>query len=128
MRHESTDAEQRLWRGLRKRSLGVRFRRQHPIDRFVADFCCLEAGLVVEVDGPSHRVERERDHIRDEVLARKGFRVLRFENDRVIKDLAWVLEEIRRGLNNEPPPHPRPSGSLTSEAVRPLSRGRGGWG
>ncbi len=61
LRRDMTDAERRLWARLRNRQLGVKFRRQMPIDRFVADFGCEEAKLVIELDGGQHAVAVERD-------------------------------------------------------------------
>lgn len=95
LRREMTPAEALLWVGLRGRRLaGLKFRRQHPIGRFYADFCCVERRLVVEVDGPVHLGLEQRDAERTEMLACHGYRVVRFTNDRVLEDLDGVLEEI----------------------------------
>ncbi len=73
MRREPTPAEERLWESLRNRGLdGYKFRRQHSIDRFVVDFYCSEASLVVEVDGPVHKYTRTDDAIRQEFLEVQG--------------------------------------------------------
>src|SRR3954454_17537506 len=94
MRRVSTEAEDRLWQELRGRRLdNVKFRRQVPIARFVADFVCAEAGLIVEIDGSQH-AEPRRDQERDAELKARGFRVLRFWNDDVLKDLNAVCDTI----------------------------------
>src|SRR4051812_26842208 len=79
-RHEPTPAERLLWQKLRRKQLGVQFRRQHPIYVFYADFCCPSEDLIVELDGPIHDQQRERDAERTEVLEALGYRVLRFCN------------------------------------------------
>jgi very-short-patch-repair endonuclease len=116
LRARMTEAETRLWFHLRRRELGGRrFRRQHPIGPYIADFACLDAGLVVELDGSQHLLSRT-DARRDACLRRHGFRVLRFWNDEVLLRLEDVLEAILRTLEDrdqdqEQPPSP-PSGEL----------------
>ena len=78
MRSAPTEAEERLWHELRDRRLdGIKFRRQVPIGKYIADFVCLDAKLVIEVDGSQH-AESGQDSARDAELRRGGFRVLRF--------------------------------------------------
>lgn len=99
LRGQLTDAERALWRRLRRRQLhGHKFRRQHPRGSYILDFVCLEKKLVVEVDGGQHALQTEHDSIRDEWLQRGGFRVLRFWNTQVLKEMDAVLEEISRAL------------------------------
>jgi very-short-patch-repair endonuclease len=74
--------------------LGFKFRRQHVIDRFIVDFYCGEAGLVVEVDGEIHDYTPQEDAIRQEFLESLGLRVVRFRNEEVFGDMEGVLEEI----------------------------------
>lgn len=94
MRSAPTEAEERLWGALRNRRLDtLKFRRQVPIGRFIADFVCMEAKLIVEVDGTQH-AENARDLVRDKELEQRGFRVLRFWNDDVMRDLDAVCETI----------------------------------
>ncbi|MBZ9844761.1 endonuclease domain-containing protein [Mesorhizobium sp. CA5] len=101
MRRESTDAEDRLWQELRGRRLdNIKFRRQVPIGRFVADFLCAEAKLVVEIDGSQH-AESRHDQERDAELKVRGFRVLRFWNDDVLKDLDAVCDTIIAYVRDE---------------------------
>jgi very-short-patch-repair endonuclease len=98
LRREQTPAEARLWAALRRGQLGgLHVRRQHTIGAFIADFCCLPARLVVEVDGAVHaRTEQMlRDRDRDEALAEAGYLTLRFSNDDVLFRLRDVLERIR---------------------------------
>jgi len=93
LRRELTDAERRLWLRLRRAQLGVKFRRQHPFLNYVLDFVCLEARLVVEVDGSQH-TDSIRDVERDRALAAAGFRVLRFWNNDVLVKTDAVLQAI----------------------------------
>ena len=98
LRNEPTDCERKLWQFLRMRQLsGFRFRRQVPIGRYIADFACIEAKLVVEVDGGQHQGS-EHDLRRDAELVRQGFRVLRFWDNQVLQETEAVLEEILRAL------------------------------
>ena len=94
MRQAPTDAEARLWETLRDRRLmRLKFRRQVPLGPFIADFVCMEARLIVEVDG-LHHADSRRDAFRDAGLAERGFRVLRFWNDDVLRDLNGVCDTI----------------------------------
>ncbi len=101
-RREPTRAEDLLWHALRRRQLGMRFRRQHPIDDFVLDLYCGEAQLAVEVDGPVHAEQEGYDHYRDECLQSRGIRVLRVPEARVREDLPGVLRAIREALEESP--------------------------
>lgn len=97
LRKKQTPTEQILWECLRGRRLaGLKFRRQHPIDKFIADFYCHEARLVVEVDGAVHREKNqiERDALRTEVLSRLGLSVVRVTNTEVETALRKVLTRI----------------------------------
>ena len=103
MRHEPTEAEKLLWHAIRGRALGAKFRRQHVIDDFVANFICIDANLVIEVDGPVHLGQADYDAAREEHLQGCGYRVIRFTNEDVMKRLAKVLEWIRAALSPHPP-------------------------
>jgi len=99
LRQNHTLAERRLWTIVRGRRLaGFRFRRQVPIDRYFADFLCREASLIVELDGASHEEREDYDAKRTEVLERCGFRVLRFDNERVLTDPGGVADAISAAL------------------------------
>ena len=97
-----TEAEIRLWARLRDRRLdGWNFRRQHPLPPFVADFACIEARLIVEVDGGQHQ-DSERDRTRDKYLAENEWRVLRFWNNDVLANTEGVLQQILAALAPTP--------------------------
>ncbi len=100
LRKTPTDAESRLWRRLRQKQLdGFRFRRQHPLGPYVADFFCAEARLIVEVDGGQHARALERDDARSRWLAARGYRVLRFWNNEVLGNTDGVIDVIRTHLS-----------------------------
>jgi adenine-specific DNA-methyltransferase len=108
LRANSTDAERRLWYYLRHRRLsGYRFRRQVPIGRFVVDFVCIRARLIVELDGGQHAESLIEDLERTRYLARGGFRVIRFWNDEVLQRTEAVLESVLEALI-QACPHPDP--------------------
>ncbi|RAZ75111.1 endonuclease domain-containing protein [Mesorhizobium atlanticum] len=101
MRREPTEAEDRLWHELRGRRLdNIKFRRQVPMGRYVADFVCAEARLIVEIDGSQH-AESRHDQERDAELKARGFRVLRFWNDDVLKELDAVCDTIIAYVRDE---------------------------
>ncbi len=93
-RKEPTRAEKMLWEALRRKQLGVRIRRQHPIEDFVLDFYCAEARLAIEVDGPVHEEQQGYDRWRDRQLATWGIDVLRVPELRVRKELDAVVREM----------------------------------
>jgi very-short-patch-repair endonuclease len=99
-RREMTEAEGKLWARLRDRGLGVKFRRQIPLDRFIVDFASEEAKVVVEVDGSQHARSPRRDRARTAALEARGFLVLRFWNNQVLDDMDVVLDQITRTLAN----------------------------
>ncbi|MBT9310657.1 endonuclease domain-containing protein [Leptothoe kymatousa] len=104
LRKRQTPTEQILWECLRARRLnGYKFRRQHNLGRFIADFYCHGARLVVEVDGPYHDFQREKDAARDEWMRSVGLRVLRVRNRQVREDLEGVLVLILDGLETSSP-------------------------
>ena len=101
LRRNATNAERRLWPGLRRKQLGgFRFRRQAPIAGFIADFASFDARLIVEIDGATHPTDEEiaRDTRRTAALVAEGFAILRFANDDVFRNLDGVLETIRLKL------------------------------
>jgi very-short-patch-repair endonuclease len=101
LRRDATNAERRLWEGLRRKQVaGFRFRRQVILGGFIADFASFDARLVVEVDGATHSTEQEiaYDAARSAALAAQGFTVLRFTNEDVYCNRGGVLETIRMKL------------------------------
>ncbi len=107
MRHDPTPSEDLLWQSVRNRQLsGYKFRRQHTIDRFILDFYCAEARLVVEVDGPIHQYTPAEDAIRQTFLEAQGLRVLRFTDRQVLESLDSVLKQIAAALSEPLPPSP----------------------
>ena len=128
LRRNATPAERILWSELKgKQMMGVKFRRQSPLGNYIADFVCLSARLVIEVDGIQHTEARQarHDRVRTTWLRGQKFRVLRFWNNEVLGDLAMVLTTIAHALANPsyeqaeqtpppshtPPPSPRPQGA-----------------
>jgi very-short-patch-repair endonuclease len=100
LRNNATDAERLLWHHLRRRQLdGFKFRRQHPIGRYVCDFVCLEASVVVELDGSQHVVQAPYDANRDAFLRSNGFRVLRFWNGDVTRQTDSIVDTIYEALH-----------------------------
>jgi len=109
LRRQQTDAERLLWFRLRDRRLnGWKFRRQFPVDRYVVDFYCADAHLIVELDGGQHAVRTDADAARTKILEAMGYFVLRFWNTDVIRNVDGVLEEILTALAHSPfdPTHP----------------------
>lgn len=101
MRREPTVAENHLWQRIRKQQvLGFKFRRQHTIDRFIVDFYCTEARLIIEVDGIIHDDQQEADQLRTEFLESLGLRVLRFTNGEVLQQTDGVIERIAEILQS----------------------------
>lgn len=118
LRRDQTDAERTLWFRLRDRRLvGLKFRRQMPIDRYVVDFCCEAAHLVIEVDGGQHAQNAALDLKRTRALEAMGYLVLRFWNNDVLQNTDGVVETILSTLNKLPsiPPHPSPLPNGESE-------------
>lgn len=102
LRASQTNAEARLWQALRARRLAHwKFRRQHPLDRYIADFVTLEGKLIIEVDGATHSTPSElnRDAERTRILESLGFHVVRVTNTDVYDNLGGVLEMIDRTLH-----------------------------
>ncbi|MBZ9672220.1 endonuclease domain-containing protein [Mesorhizobium sp. B2-1-8] len=94
LRRAMTEAEGRLWQELRDRRLdGIKFRRQMPFGKYVADFVCIEASLIIEIDGSQH-ADSDSDRSRDADLKARGFRILRFWNDDVLRDMNAVCDTI----------------------------------
>ncbi len=98
LRRDMTAAEALLWRELRSSRLGgIKFRRQVPVGRYIADFLCVEHRLIVELDGPTHDdpLQKEHDAARDRWLRGEGWTVLRFPNDLAMGGMDLLLARIR---------------------------------
>ena len=133
LRHDATSAEQVLWECLRGRKVaGRKFRRQHPIGRFVADFFCDDARLIIEVDGTIHQepTQQERDAARECILRESTLTVLRFTNDDVLDHTDQVVQTIATFLAAHA--HEQPAEFPPSPSAPPLpqrrERGPGGEG
>ena len=102
-RRHMTDAEKVLWKVLRQSKCSFKFRRQHPIYDYIADFICLEKRLIIEVDGAYHceLQQQEDDQIRTDILSDMGYKVLRFTNDEVLSSPHTVLNMIKDEINNK---------------------------
>lgn len=96
-----TDAEEFLWRQLKRNALGVKFKRQLIILNYIADFACLEKSLIIEVDGGYHfrHDQMELDAYRTEELEKIGFKVIRFRNEDIIIEIEQILKTIQEYLN-----------------------------
>ena len=110
MRKEPAPAEGLLWKALRNRALGgFKFRRQHPIGPYVADFACVECMIVVEVDGETHLPRTSADQERTQVLHSQGWSVIRFWNTDIYDELEAVKEAIyQHCVARSQPPSPLP--------------------
>ena len=124
-RRYMTPAESALWEGLRNKNLGVKFRRQHPVNAYIPDFVCLEKCLIVEVDGKYHFIGNQQvsDEERTLYLEQNGFEVIRFTNEEVLGNIDGVLERIKEVLKSK-------EDMIQSEENNPvgtplLGRGRG---
>ncbi len=117
LRTNMTEAERAIWQYLRAEQMGVKFRRQAPIGRYIVDFACFSHKLVIEIDGGQH-VDSASDGERDAFLVSQGFKVLRFWNNEVLQQLDGVYDTVRLALIELMPeggsvesfhPHPNPS-------------------
>ena len=117
LRQNMSDAESLIWSFLRGKQLGIKFRKQHPIGRYIADFACLPLKLIIELNGGQHNEEsaKEYDTTRTEFLKSQGFRVLRFWNHEVFENTEAVLEAIYSAIHE------------ATESPSPLGGGSG-WG
>ena len=109
LRRTSTDVERRLWHRIRDKQIeSFRFRRQRPIGKYIVDFICLEAKLIVELDGGQHSESVLLDEKRTVFLASLGYHVVRFWNNEVLENMDGVLARIREHLLDLHQPHPGP--------------------
>jgi very-short-patch-repair endonuclease len=125
LRREMTDAEKLLWRHLRMKQFeGYKFRRQHPLGKYIADFVCLDAGLILEVDGGQHAEQLVDDADRTQWLDTKGFRVMRFWNNEVLENIEGVKLAIWNCLLELQSPSQPPPANVV-ELIPPPLQGEG---
>ncbi len=118
LRGNQTDTERRLWYHLRAhRFMGLKFKRQKPMGRYIVDFVCLERRLIIELDGGQHADREAYDQHRDAWLRSQGYTVLRFWNNDVMQQLEGVLEQIGRTLS------PGPSRALSPTPLPQVGEG-----
>ena len=103
-RRTSTPAEQRRGEHLCGRRLDAKFRRQHPVGSYVADFACVEARLAIELEGGVHRMREAEDEVRAQAIEAEGWRGLAFTNGAVFGDLPGVPDALRNALRHAPSP------------------------
>jgi very-short-patch-repair endonuclease len=118
LRNNSTLSEVLIWKQIKRKSLGVEFHRQVPVDRYIVDFYCHELMLAIEIDGSSHNNKYDSDMIRQQRLEDLGIHFIRFTNisvnkhmDDVLRDLALKIKELQEGGH---PPDPLQRGKRTS--------------
>jgi len=93
LRRDMTGAEKKLWYSIRRKQLGVKFRKQQPLGRYIVDFVCFEKKMIIEIDGGEH-FENKDDEIRDEWFKRQGYKILRFWNNDVLTNTDGVIQLI----------------------------------
>ncbi len=99
LRRETNDAEAKLWTFLKSHRMhGAHFRRQHPIGKFIVDFCAPREKLIVEIDGSQHLENEVSDNARTKYLESRGYLVVRFWDNQVMNKIEDVLQEIERVL------------------------------
>ena len=110
LRRDATDAEKLLWRKLRESLPMAKFRRQSPVGPYIADFLSFRHHLVIEVDGSQHALQVGQDCTRTKFIEAQGYRVIRFWNNEVMKNIDGVLAMISSALDPHPNPLPRGEG------------------
>ncbi len=102
LRKNMTDAEIILWQFLKVGIKGLKFRRQHPLGFYIADFYCHKIKLIIELDGSIHHLPdiKEHDEIRQKNLESEGFHIIRFSNHQVMKEIEIVLDKIEKSVEN----------------------------
>ncbi len=110
LRKQATDTEHLLWLYLRaKRFAGLKFRRQEPIGKYIVDFVCYTKRIIIECDGSQHLSNVEKDLIRDQWFEAQGYRILRFWDNEILKNIDVVLEKIYQVYESITlPPNPLP--------------------
>jgi very-short-patch-repair endonuclease len=103
LRNNMTDAERKIWGQIRNKQMGVKFRRQQPIGKYIVDFVCLEKKIVIELDGSQH-IDSKKDEERDSWFKAQGYHILRFWNNDVLKNTGNVLQAIWDTIEDTPSP------------------------
>jgi len=101
LRKELTPAEIKLWAYIRNDQLGVNFRRQHAIGKYIPDFVCIKQKLIIELDGSQHLEQVEYDAERTKFLESQGYKVVRFWNNQIMNDINGVIKAIQFALEKE---------------------------
>ncbi len=101
LRKEPTPAEVKLWAYIRNDQLGVNFRRQHAIGKYIPDFVCIKKKLIIELDGSQHIEQAEYDAERTKFLESQGYKVIRFWNNQIVNDINGVIKVIQFALESE---------------------------
>ncbi len=101
LRNHSTKSEIILWKKIKNKQLGVKFRRQYNIGYWIVDFYCHELKLIIELDGSIHYEEEvsERDKTRQQILENKGYIVIRYSNHKILDDIDSVLSNIKQAIH-----------------------------
>ena len=100
LRKESTPAERKLWSRIRNDQLGVTFRRQHAVGIYIPDFCSPKVKLIIELDGSQHLEQQEYDAERTRYFESQGYKVIRFWNNAVMKDIESVIRAIMHAMES----------------------------
>ena len=116
LRENMTDAEKNLWQRLNKSQLGVRFKAQHPISIFIADFYCHQHKLVIEVDGEIHEYQKEYDYGREMEMEKFEIKTIRFSNQEIFSDIEIVIAKIKNEICPQPP-----KGGFKKNSLRKVS-------
>ena len=101
LRKELTPAERKLWAVIRNDQLGVNFRRQHAIGKYIPDFVCIKKKLIIELDGSQHLEQEEYDGERTKFLESQGYKVIRFWNNDVMNNIDGVILAIMNALGTQ---------------------------
>jgi very-short-patch-repair endonuclease len=99
LRKNMTDAENKLWKRLNHKQLGVMFRRRYPFEKYIVDFVSFDVKLIIEVDGAEH-LGSDKDKQRDEWFISHGFKVLRFWDNEVLNNINGVITEIKKEVES----------------------------
>lgn len=100
LRQEATLPERLLWKYLRDKQLGCKFRRQYGVGPYIVDFCCPSNFIVIEIDGEIHGYEfqHKKDEARDYFLVKNGYKIIRYQAKDVLNDMAGVYSDIKKVL------------------------------